>query len=156
VSSIERHVGNLLDVTTGIIVHGCNARGVMGAGVAKAVKERYPGAYHLYRGVYNGPGLAVGNIIPYEVPTAAPRPELVIVNAIAQDGYGTETRQVDYEGLYCCFSQIPGLAEKYRLHDVHFPLIGCGLAGGDWTVVEAIIKSALKGLGMHLWLLEEH
>lgn len=36
-NSIERHVGNLLDATTWIIVHGCNARGAMGAGVAKAI-----------------------------------------------------------------------------------------------------------------------
>ena len=156
VSLIERHVGNLLDVTTGIIVHGCNARGVMGAGVDKAIKERYPGAYHLYRGVYTGPGLTVGNIIPYEVPTLAAQTELLIVNAITQQDYGTEQRQVNYEGLFQCFSQIPWLAKAYQLHDVHFPLIGCGLAGGDWSVVEAIITSTLKGLNMHLWVLEEH
>jgi O-acetyl-ADP-ribose deacetylase (regulator of RNase III) len=154
VSSIERHVGNLLDVTTGIIVHGCNACGVMGAGVAKAVKDRYPGAYQLYRRMYEGPGLTVGNIVPYEVPTLAPRPELLIVNAITQQDYGTNRRQVDYEGLFRCFSQIPQLAMAYQLRDVHFPLIGCGLAGGDWDIVEAIIESTLKGLAKHLWVLE--
>ena len=154
VSSIERHVGNLLDVTHGIIVHGCNARGVMGAGVAKAVKARYPGAYHLYRGAHKGSGLTVGHIIPYDVPTLAARTELLIVNAITQENYGTEQRQVDYEGLYRCFSQIPQLAKAYQLPDVHFPLIGCGLAGGEWAIVEAIIESTLKGLRKHLWVLE--
>lgn len=153
-SPIKRHVGDLLEVKTGIIVHGCNARGTMGKGVAKAVKARYPGAYHLYRGMHRGPGLTVGHIIPYGVPTLAPRTELLIVNAITQENYGTDKRQVDYEGLYRCFSQIPYLAQSYQLPDVHFPLIGCGLAGGDWDIVEAIIKSTLKGLNMHLWLLE--
>lgn len=153
-NSIERHVGDLLDVTSGIIVHGCNARGVMGAGVAKAVKDRYPGAYHLYHRVCREPGVAVGHIIPYEVPSTGPKIELLIVNAITQDDYGTEKRQVDYEGLYRCFAQIPWLAKAYELQDVHFPLIGCGMAGGDWDIVEAIIKSTLKGLNLHLWLLE--
>ncbi len=152
--SIEHHVGNLLDVTTGIIVHGCNARGVMGAGVAKAVKKRYPDAYRLYRGVYERQGLAVGQIVPYLVPSGGAPPELIIVNAIIQQNYGTYRRQVDYDGLLHCFVQIPYLAKAYGLQDVHFPLIGCGLAGGDWSVVEAIIERTLVGLDKHLWVLE--
>jgi len=35
---IKVNKGNLLDVTSGIIVHGCNAKSVMGSGVALAVK----------------------------------------------------------------------------------------------------------------------
>ena len=153
-SSIERHVGNLLDVTTGIIVHGCNARGTMGAGVAKAVKARYPDAYRLYRGVYERQGLAVGQIFPYLVPNGGEPPELIIVNAIIQQNYGTYRRQVDYDGLEQCLTQLPPLAAAYRLRDVHFPLIGCGLAGGDWDVVAPIIERTLRDLNKHLWVLE--
>ena len=153
-NSIQRHVGDLLDVKTGVIVHGCNARGVMGAGVAKAVKERYPGAYRLYRGFYERLGLTVGQILPYVVPNGGAEPKLLIVNAIIQENYGTYRRQVDYEGLERCFAQLPYLAKAYQLRDVHFPLIGCGLAGGEWSVVAPIIERTLGGLGKHLWVLE--
>ncbi len=153
-NTIQRHVGNLLDVKTGVIVHGCNTHGVMGAGVAKAVRERYPGAFRVYHRMCQQPGIDVGQIVPYEVPSPSGRTELLIVNAITQYGYGMDKRQVNYEGLYCCFAQLKWMAKAYKLEDVHFPLIGCGLGGGDWDIVEAIIKSTLKGLNLHLWLLE--
>lgn len=40
--------GDLLAVNTGCIIHGCNAQGVMGAGVALAFKNKYPAAYTRY------------------------------------------------------------------------------------------------------------
>ena len=33
--------GNILDAK-GIIMHGCNAQGVMGSGLAKDIRERWP------------------------------------------------------------------------------------------------------------------
>lgn len=45
---IEYKKGNLLDVTKGIIMHGCNCQGVMGSGVALAVKRKYPLAFDRY------------------------------------------------------------------------------------------------------------
>lgn len=41
-SMITYKVGNLLDATEIYIAHGCNALGVMGAGVAKDIADRYP------------------------------------------------------------------------------------------------------------------
>lgn len=38
---------NLLDISHGIIAHGCNAQGVMGAGVAKQIKIKYPTAFEI-------------------------------------------------------------------------------------------------------------
>ena len=39
---------DLLNSPDRIIVHGCNAQGVMGAGVAKAIRTKYPEAYSNY------------------------------------------------------------------------------------------------------------
>ena len=36
-------VSDLLDIEQGMIVHGCNAQGVMGAGVADQIRRKY---YH--------------------------------------------------------------------------------------------------------------
>ena len=46
---VEYVKGNLFDEPQEIIVHGCNARGVMGAGFAKDLKEKYPENYKEYR-----------------------------------------------------------------------------------------------------------
>jgi len=41
--------GNLLDAPQPIIVHQVNCQGVMGSGVAKAIRDKYPQAYQAYR-----------------------------------------------------------------------------------------------------------
>ena len=45
-------VGNLLDeVTTGCIIHQVNAQGVMGSGIAWAIRERYPQVWTDYSSI---------------------------------------------------------------------------------------------------------
>lgn len=153
-SPIERHIGNILDVTSGVLVHGCNARGAMGRGLAKQVRTRYPQAYAAYRRAYQQFGLEVGEVIWYPVRTDRGEARLVIANAVIQADYGTTRRQVNYGALERCFKQVARIARLHGLSDVHFPLIGCGLAGGEWNLVEPIIERTLEGLGKHLWVLK--
>ena len=151
-SSIQAHVGDLLAVPRGLLVHGCNAQGVMGAGVAKFVRLRYPLAYRLYRERFDTEGLTLGEIIPVVVEGTPEAPVKVIVNAITQDAYGTDRIQVDYAALAQCFRHVGELARRSQL-EVHFPLIGCGLAGGSWDRVAPLIEQGLAGVPAHLWTL---
>jgi len=49
---IEHKIGDLFSNTEGYIVHGCNAQGVMGSGVAKIVKDQYFDAFKRYAECY--------------------------------------------------------------------------------------------------------
>lgn len=40
--------GNLLDIESGIIAHQVNCKGVMGAGLAKQIRLKYPIVYQAY------------------------------------------------------------------------------------------------------------
>src|SRR5271165_5473505 len=112
--------GDLLAVTKGHIVHGCNAKGVMGSGVALAVKRKYPGAFGSYLEHHNTPeGLLLGNAYPYEINN-----QLVMWNSITQEGYGGGTRQVSYDAIQTCFEQLnfsiergfyPGVPEEIHI-----------------------------------------
>ena len=127
--------GDLLDVTSGIIVHGCNAQGVMGSGVAKAIKQKYPGAFRTYQDVHqNTPGgLKLGEVVWYV------RDDIKIANAITQEFYGTEKRHVNYAAVVKCFTEVIGYANTMKL-DIYFPKIGAGLGGGDWSIIEQLIN----------------
>lgn len=137
--SFEIKHGDLFaNVTEGHIVHGCNAQGVMGSGVAKIVREMYPEAYKAYSQKYCDSGLRLGEIIP--VPVAE---NLVIHNAITQEFYGTDKRHVYYPAVYNTLYLVAHLAESKQLipcTDVHFPLIGGGLAGGDKDLLIDLYK----------------
>lgn len=136
---IETRYGNALDVEAGIIVHGCNCQGVMGGGIAREVRERFPSAYDVYYQKYKESGLKLGEITFAEV-----APNKFIVNANTQDNFGYGVRQVSYDAVVVCFEEVMKLARlietdrKIRL-DVIFPMIGAGLGGGKWPIIEASI-----------------
>lgn len=145
--------GDLLAVNRGIIVHGCNAQGVMGSGVAKAIRDRYPFAYDLYRAAYEKKGLRVGQVVWATVSKDEPR--LAIANAITQEFYGRDParRYVDYDGVRAAFHVVGDIARKHQL-PVHYPKIGAGLGNGDWNLIEEIIDTALVGVEHTLWIPE--
>ena len=151
--------GNLVDnkrlPVGGVIVHGCNAQGAMGSGVALVIKTKWPVVYDDYRNAFKAHGLETGDVIYSHV-----EDHLVVANAITQEFYrGCRTGPkldvyVDYDAIAKCFEDIidfmddtPDLA-RY----IHMPMIGAGLAGGDWTAIEERILETLKDTDINLYL----
>lgn len=156
---IEYVKGDLFSTNIKTIVHGCNAQGVMGSGVAKIIKERYPKAYQRYRNEYEQfHRLQLGHVIP--VPCGDrindPHNYKIIVNAITQDFYGRDgSRYVSYDAVAECMSTINKFFEVYGIDEVAMPQIGAGLGGGDWNVLSAIIESELKNVRPVVYILEQ-
>ena len=133
--------GNIINASEPIIAHGCNAQGVMGSGVAKAVKLRFPNAFDCYRRQHKEEGLKVGQVI------YAPCEEKIIANCITQRYYGRDGRRyVDYEAFRKCMKSIDAFTTAMKVNTykdetitVAMPRIGAGLGGGDWSKIEAII-----------------
>lgn len=134
--------GNLFEnVERGFIMHGCNAQGVMGSGVAKIIRDKYPIAYEKY--AEQAPHYILGEVIPVIV-----EPNLVIVNAITQEFYGTDRVQVDYDAVEQACRAVKHLANSgiIESNDIYFPFIGAGLAGGDKEILLNIFK---RQFGVH-------
>lgn len=150
--------GNLLkQVESGIIIHGCNDQGVMGSGFAKELRETYPKAYDTYVRHHKEHGLKLGEVIVHWE-----TPELAIANAITQSGFGRDgKRYVSYKAIHDCFENMATLALHTGL-DLHYPLIGAGLGGGDWSIIQPVIQSAIVTVSpvlddmnrYNLWILD--
>lgn len=134
---IEYRKGNLLDVTEGVIVHGVNAQGVMGSGVAKAIRAKYPGAYSKYLEDLRIGDWSIGDISWFNV-----NQDFWIASAITQEYYGRDPliRYVNYVAVAQCFAQVCDFAADDLV--VSFPKIGAGLGNGDWNIIEQIINDA--------------
>ena len=147
---IEYRTGNLLDAQSGVIVHGCNMLGVMGAGVAKAIKDKYPECYTRYKlSLESKDKPKLGDIIWYYHPwneyESAKRDYLWIANALTQETCGGDptVRYVNYVAVANVFRIISNSNIEYNyFSDVHFPKIGAGLANGDWNIIEQIINDS--------------
>jgi len=140
--------GDILSLKRGIIVQGCNSLGVQGSGIALQIKQKYPQVYVNYRFVFDQQGsrLFLGQIIPVKISD-----QLWIVNGITQEKYGRDGKKyVDYDAIETVFKQVRLMAVSLQL-PVHYPMIGCGLGGGHWTIVEPIISAQLIDIEHHLW-----
>lgn len=153
---IEYVEGDLFTTNIPLIVHGCNAQGVMGSGVAKIIRERFPRAYEKYREAYTKGTLELGSIIAvpcYDVKNS--NVPVAIVNAITQEFYGRDgKRYVSYDAVAESMSKINRMAEEYEFKAVAMPRIGAGLGGGNWNVIEAIIESELKSVKPFVYALK--
>lgn len=154
---IEYIKGDLFLTDKPIIVHGCNTLGTMGAGVAKQVKERYPKAYQTYMEDARILG-TISTVLDHDrkIPDALTK---VIVNAITQAQIGFSPKKyVSYDAIMSCMEEVDSL--HTWLKSVHYtgeyavamPMIGAGLGGGDWNIIEAIIEEKMKNLKPYVYV----
>ena len=124
--------GNILDMENGLICHQVNCRRVAGAGLALQMREKWPEWYQNFTKAY------LGVVTYFRVSS-----DLAIANLYAQEGYGHNRRYTNYAALGECLMVIADYKYNFGT-DVYLPYgIGCGLAGGDWAIVEQIISDAI-------------
>lgn len=137
-----------------IVAHCCNDVGLFGAGVALAIRMRWPRAAEQYilwsRGELLGPD---GDPVPPpslgQIQLVRVEEEVWVANMIGQHGVRSRQNQrpIDYGALEQCLAK---LAEKaiVKFASVHMPRIGAGLAGGKWSRIEPLIASTLVERGV--------
>jgi hypothetical protein len=143
--------GDLIaSVQKGLILQQVNAQGVMGSGFAKAVFEKYPWVRERYCDRYLMNQYHRGYDYMGDIQVVQITPELFVVNMVAQQFYGKDgKRYTSYDALDTCLSKIA--AKRTAGMPIHHPLIGCGLGGGHWPVVEALFEHHLPDT--NLWIL---
>jgi O-acetyl-ADP-ribose deacetylase (regulator of RNase III) len=138
VNKIIYNKGNALHGSEPYLAHGCNNKGVMGSGIARQIREVYPGAYDIYRNEYNRNGLSLGDVIFY-----IKHNEKTILNWITQDGYGRDGKQyVSYEAIKDCILKTNKLVPLRAR--IAMPKIGAGLGGGDWNIIANLLQEHAK------------
>ncbi|MEQ9694693.1 hypothetical protein [Shimia sp. SDUM112013] len=121
-----------------VIVHGCNCFHAMGAGVARAIAEAFPEALAADRATGFGDATKLGEVSCAEVGVGGQR--LTIVNAYTQFRFEGPLPLVEYDALSRCFDTVAARFDGAR---IGYPLIGAGLAGGDWGRIAPLIDAAL-------------
>lgn len=154
--TIQIKSGDLLNTTAKLIAHQVNCRGVMGAGVAKAIKLHYPYAYYAYKELCVISDYDATKLLGTVSFTPVDSGDKIIANMFGQDGFGTDRVQTSYPALDSCFDVLLRYASVGGFQRIAFPFkVGCGLAGGNWSeVVEMLIaKSKPTPIIVELWQL---
>ncbi len=129
---ILKRYGDITTTEARYICHCVNAQGKMRSGVAKAIRDKFPRAYEVYKEKYESGELRLGSVIGADCGTH------IILNLVGQEFYGREPGRVYVS--YRALRKGIQLINENITEPVAFPLIGCGLAGGDWRLVREIIE----------------
>ena len=122
-----------------VIVHGCNCFCSMQAGIAKSIQDAFPEAYLADCATASGERAKLGTFSSALVVRGDY--QFTVVNAYTQFGY-QGAGNADYEAIQQVFAAI---AANFHGLRIGYPMIGAGLGGGNWAVIEAIIERALVG-----------
>src|SRR4051812_42867525 len=130
-----------------VIAHVCNDLGGWGKGFVLAVSRRWPEPERDYRDWHRnraGNDFALGAVRLVRV-----QPDLWVANMIGQHGMrtGSAGPPIRYPALRQCLRTVGDRALELAA-SVHMPRIGCGLAGGRWSVVEPIVQAELGDRGI--------
>ena len=131
-----------------IICHQVNCQGVMGSGIAKQVREKFPWVYGQYKKMCeeykDNPKMLLGITYPVKTWDIYHTSFGGIVNLFAQENFGYDGKcYTDYSALRECLDEL-----KCRVSDgtlkgakIAFPyLMGCHRGGGDWNIVYKMIE----------------
>jgi O-acetyl-ADP-ribose deacetylase (regulator of RNase III) len=135
-----------------IICHICNDIGGWGKGFVLAISKRWQEPETEYRKWY-----AAGKEREFalgEVQFVQVEPYIWVANMIGQRGTkrGSSGPPIRYEAVAECLQQVATKVQELGA-SVHMPRIGCGLAGGEWSEIEPLIKQYLvnANISVHVY-----
>lgn len=141
---------DIAKIASGIVVHGCNAQGVMGSGVALAIRREWPAIFAPYAAFCKA-----ANHSPFLLGTIQPNfitDDLVVVNAITQHTFGRSGGPYASSNAIKCALYTIGesVISSGKTWNIYMPLIGCGLGGLSWEDdVEPIVNEFAEWFGDH-------
>ena len=119
------------------IVHGCNCFTTMGSGIARQLRDTYPEVYEVDCETVRGDKSKLGSF-SLALPTTERK--FAIFNAYTQFGFnsgGANEDVFEYEAFERFLANLVPTVKIYPRFG--FPLIGCGLAGGNKERILAML-----------------
>ncbi len=155
--------GNLFDSSARIIAHQVNCQGVMGSGVAKQIKDKYPNVFKEYAALCHSAesseDLLGRSYLVHsdgsQIKFGEDYEGIYVANLFGQDKYGYDGKQyTDVDALGAAFVDLHIQAAILGIDTIAMPYkIGCCRGGADWPRVYMILESIFKNIDVELWKL---
>lgn len=137
--------GDIFDSPAQVLVNPVNTAGVMGAGLAKQFKQKYPEMFKRYRRFCLAGQFQIGMLQLYEAKDGK-----VICNFPTKNHW-REASKLEY--IAAGRQKFVGAYQEKGIVCVAFPKLGCGLGGLDWEQqVEPMMREYLDGLSLPIYL----
>ena len=141
---IELTTGDMFATPVDIRVNSVNCKGVMGAGVALAFKQRYPEMFKVYQRACRD-----GSIRPGALHVWKNLEGDWIINFPTKRDWREPSR---YEDILSGLKELRGYLKELGSVSVALPALGCGHGGLDWVRVSSMIKDQLGDLDARIFV----
>lgn len=160
-------IGDLFNTDCEVIAHQVNCIGVMGSGIAKTIREKYPETFNKYKlsinlldhnclggcllikenktyianifGQFSYKGNEDYYLDKYRSPALNPDPKDTYFSIY------TGLRYTNYEAFYNALIKLRTDMNRNELNSIAFPYkIGCDRGGGSWRVIESMIDDVFE------------
>lgn len=129
---------DLLRVKRGYIFQQVNCQKAMNSGLAKSIRTKWPGIYGEYVRFSESHDSDTDLLGKFHIVNVAP--DLYVVNLFGQLHYGYDGAR--YTSHAALNEALRESAKCTTDGDCYFPYkLGCDRGGGDWTIVEGLIKT---------------
>lgn len=161
------HVVNgnlLLSKEVDVIVHQANCHSTMGKGIAKDIREMFPGAYQADCRYYpTSPESKLGKISYAICPHPRFGTNVVVANLYGQLDYWKVGQPRDrvwtnYDAVYRGFEMLFDEPVSILVEDMGITprigipfMMGCGLANGDWNEITRIVNEVSEARGFDVY-----
>lgn len=130
---ITHKTGDIFTTELNAIGHGVNTQGVMGSGIAVAIKEKYPDVYKIYREVCLRGGISGGDLLVVQSMVDGK----YIFNLASQEKTGPNAT---YDFLRSSVRKSLGYCAENNMPSVALPRIGSGIGLLEEDKVYAILE----------------
>ena len=138
---ISQHSGNMFDADVEALVNPVNCVGVMGAGLAKKFKEKYPDNFDRYSFWCKSGEADVGNTLVYQPLMSKTK---YVINFPTKLHWRTSSH---LEYIILGLIKLSADIMTYNIKSIAIPALGCGLGGLDWEEVRTLIYEILRDCG---------
>ena len=144
--------GDILKTECQVLVNPVNCVGIMGAGLAKKIKEIFPKTFEDYVLACKYEQIKPG-VIKWHSSFDSKSPIRYIVSFPTKDHWRDKSNLID---IRSALKELKATLAKCRrsIFSVAIPALGCGLGGLQWMDVKGLIEHELKDLTQDIELYE--
>ena len=128
IDNVTVKVGDIMEAKTQTIVNTVNCVGIMGTGLAKQMKVRYPGMFERYKELCDMGKLNIGSLYLYKIPDS----DRMILNFPTKEHWKNGSR-IEY--IVAGLRKFCDKYEDFGISSIAFPMLGCRNGGLKADVV---------------------
>ncbi len=146
VNGLKYTIGNLIkmadDGTFNVIIHGANCFNTLGGGIAAQLAKRSSKIVHADNQTVKGDRSKLGTYTKAVIDDIYTKKVYTVINAYTQYTCWDVNDMLSYDAVREVLTTVKKKfdSDPNEVPSIGIPLIGAGLARGDWNIIEKIIK----------------